>query len=252
VSTAVKSFDEARAQGAIALFGEKYGDQVRVVSVEDCTTELCGGTHVSSTGEIGVFFIVSESSVGSGLRRIEAVTGRGAEAYVQQRLADLHKIAASVNARPGEESERVQALLEQSREQRRAIQDLEGQLASQSVGSLVDQAEEIAGIQVLAAQVEAGSVDALRDMCDQFRAKLGTCLVALGAVINDRPMIVIALTKDLIPRGLHAGKIAGAAAKAMGGGGGGRPDMAQAGGRDAGSLGRALGDVPGIVRTNLK
>jgi len=251
VSTRVSALDEAMKSGAIALFGEKYGDQVRVVSVEGFSTELCGGTHLAATGQIGTFMIVSESSVGSGLRRIEAVTGRGAEAYIRERLGVLDEVRAVLGIRPGEELARAQALAEQLREQRRAIQALERQLAERSAGDLASRAVVVKGVTVLAAALEAKDVDALREQCDRFREQLGSALVALGALINERPMLVVAVTPDLMARGLHAGNIAGEAARLMGGGGGGRPNMAQAGGKDAGKLAEAVAAVPGIVERLL-
>jgi len=252
VHTQIMPFEEARRSGAIALFGEKYGDQVRVVTIEGFTAELCGGTHLRATGEIGFFLIVSESSVGAGLRRIEAVTGRGAETYVRARLDTLEELQGLLPARPGEELQRTKALLEQVREQRRLIQELQRELASQHSEALLEKTVEVKGIPVLAAQVEANDVDTLRQMCDRLRDKLGSAVVALGATINGRPLLVVSLTKDLVGRGLHAGKLAGAAAKHMGGGGGGRPNMAQAGGKEASKLQEALAAIPELVSQSLQ
>jgi alanyl-tRNA synthetase len=240
ITAQVTGYQEALRQGATALFGEKYGDRVRMVRTGDISVELCGGTHLQRTGQIGFFKILSEASIGSGLRRIEAVTGRGAELYVQQRLDDLAKIAESLSARPGEEVERMGALLESLREARRTVEAMQHQLAARSVGSLVDEAIEVEGAHILAAQVEANNIDTLRQMSDRFRDKLGSSVVGLGAVIDGQPMLVVALTKDLVEKGLHAGKLAGAAARHIGGGGGGRPDMAQAGGKDPNGLPAAL------------
>jgi alanyl-tRNA synthetase len=251
ISTNVKSYDQALADGAIALFGEKYGDQVRVVSAEGYTTELCGGTHVQATGEIGLFLIVSESSIGSGLRRIEALTGRGAEAHVTATIATLHAVGQELGARSGEELERVREIEAQVRELRRELHKAQQQLAALDVDRLLDAAQEIGGAYVLAQVVEASDVDTLRGMVDRFRDKLGSSLVALGAVIEGRPMLVVGLTNDLMQRGLHAGKLAGDAARLMGGGGGGRPHLAQAGGRDADKLAEALANVMSQAKTQL-
>ncbi len=240
ITAQVTGYQEALRQGATALFGEKYGDRVRMVRTGDVSVELCGGTHLQRSGQIGFFKILSEASIGSGLRRIEAVTGRGAELYVQRRLDDLARLAELLSARPGEEIERMTALLEASRENRRTIEEMQRQLATRSVGSLLDEAVEVEDVQVLVAQVEASNVDTLREMSDRFRDKLGTAVVGLGAIIDEQPMLVVALTKDVVEKGLHAGKLAGAAAKQMGGGGGGRPNMAQAGGKDPGGLPAAL------------
>ena len=251
VTTRETSYDEAIKEGATALFGEKYGDRVRVVTVRGFTVELCGGTHLTSTGQIGSFLIAGESSIGSGLRRIEALTGRGAQAYTRERLTTLDTLANTLSARSGEETRRATALVEQLREQRRTIQDLERQVASRSVDSLLDKTVKIKGVQVLTARVQAGDADALREMCDRFRDKLGSAVVALGAIINDRPTLVVALTQDLVTKGLHAGKLAGTAARRMGGGGGGRPNLAQAGGKDVSRLADALAAVPELIAESL-
>jgi len=252
LTTQVLPYDEAVRQGAIALFGEKYGDMVRAVRVEGFTNELCGGTHLKTTGQIGAFVLVSESSIGSGLRRIEALTGRGAASYVRARLDTLATMAEMLGARPGEEIERLTAFYDESREQRRTLQELQRKLAAQSVDSMLDQVTEVRGIRVLAARVDVTELNTLREMCDHFRDKLGSAVVALGAVIENRPMLVVAVTQDLIDRGLHAGKLAGSAAQRMGGGGGGRPNMAQAGGKDASQLAESLGAVPGLVAEMLR
>jgi alanyl-tRNA synthetase len=247
VSTRVTTFDEAMRGGAIALFGEKYADQVRVVRVEGFTAELCGGTHLERTGQIGLFVIESEGSVGAGLRRIEALTGRGAEAFVRCKMEALQAVGAILSSRPGEETHRARELVEQLREQRRAVQELQRRLANQLVDDLLSQAIPVQGVKVLAVQVEANDVDSLREMSDRFREQLGSAVVALGAVLDGRPMLVVSLTPDLVSRGLHAGKLAGTAAKRMGGGGGGRPNMALAGGKEAAQLGAALEEVTRLV-----
>jgi alanyl-tRNA synthetase len=251
VSVRVSSFDEAIKEGAIALFGEKYGDTVRTVSIEGYSAELCGGTHLHATGEIGFFVITSESSIGSGLRRIEAVTGRGAEAYVRTHLDTLAAIGAALGARPGEELDRLADLQDQVRDLRHALQDAQRQLAARNVDALLDEAAEVNGARVLTARVDAPSVDALRELCDRFRDRLGSAVVGLGAVIGERPMLVVGITPDVVERGLHAGKLAGAAAREMGGGGGGRPNMAQAGGKDSSRLPVALETLRRLVEEAL-
>ena len=251
VSTRVTSFDEATEAGAVALFGERYGDQVRVVSVEGFTSELCGGTHLQATGQIGSFLIVSESSIGSGLRRVEAVTGRRAEAYIRGRLDALAMLSHALSAKPGSEVERAQALLEQLREQRRSIQELQRELALRNLDASLSQAVDVKGVRVLATKVQASDANTLRDMCDRFRERLGSSVVALGAIIHDRPVLVVALTQDLVTRGLHAAKLASAAAQRMGGGGGGRANMAQAGGKDSALLPEALAAVSDLVSESL-
>ncbi len=240
-------FDEAVKGGAIALFGEKYGEHVRVVDVEGFSSELCGGTHLHAAGQIGLFVIVSEGSVGAGLRRIEAVTGREAEAYVHERLDTLATVAQALGVRAGEELPEVQRLLAETHAQRRALQDLERQQASGQVDALLERAHEVSGVTLLTARVDAADVDTLREMTDRFRDKLGSAVVALGALIEGRPLLVVAVTNDLVARGLHAGKLAGAAARQMGGGGGGKPTLAQAGGKNADQLEQAIAAVDALV-----
>ena len=253
VEARVTTFDEARASGAIALFGEKYGDTVRMVSVGDHhSRELCGGTHLNSTGQIGFFRIVSESSVGAGLRRIEAVTGRGAEAYVQEQLDLLVEAAAALQARPDNLVQRAKELAEQLREQQRQIEQLSSQAVRQTVEQLLSQAQNVMGVQVLAGQVDADGVERMRQMIDRLRERLESAVIVLAAVIAEKPNLVAAVTPDLVEKGLHAGKLVGQLAKVVGGGGGGRPTMAQAGGRDASKLDKALKQVPTEVENQLK
>ena len=253
VQARVTSFDEARSAGAMALFGEKYGDRVRMISIgEGYSRELCGGTHLDFTGQIGFFQIVNESSIGSGLRRIEAVTGRGAEAYVQQQLDLITETAAALQTHPGELLRTVHELTEQVRELQRRIERLQSQAASHAIGQLVRQAQDIMGVHVLAARVEADSVDRLRQMVDELREQLGSAVIVLGTVVGGEPSIVTAVTGKLVDKGLHAGRLAGQLAKVIGGGGGGRPNMAQAGGHDATKLDEALRRVPVEVERQLK
>ncbi len=251
VSATVMAYTEALSQGVVALFGEKYGDQVRVIRVQDFTAELCGGTHLTATGQIGSFIITSEASVGSGLRRIEAVTGRGADEYRRHQAALLGQVADALSAHPDEVVDKAQALVEQMRQQRRLIQQLQERLAGSQVDTLLDGAQTVDGIRVLAAKVDVQDVDALRQMADQLRDRLGSAVVALGAVIDGRPLLVVGLTDDAIRRGLNAGQLAGTAARRMGGGGGGRANMAQAGGKDAARLQEALETVVSMVSEAL-
>lgn len=249
--------EQAKAEGAMALFGEKYGDTVRVVSIgdpegDDYSKELCGGTHVDSTAEIGSLRITSEGSSAAGVRRIEAVTGRGAEALIESRLAVLGSVAGSLRVRPEEVGDAVEQLRDQNRRLQQEIDELRGRLARQESQSLLDSAQQVDGLAVLAQRVQAENVDTLRQMTDWFRDKLGSSVVVLGAVIDDKPMLIAAATEDAVKRGIHAGNLVRDAAKVVGGGGGGRPNMAQAGGRDVEKLADALGIVPGWVERNLK
>ncbi len=246
------SLAEARELGAMALFGEKYGETVRVVRMGDYSLELCGGTHVTHTGTIGVLKIVSESAIGAGLRRIEAVTGPGAYQYLNERNQVLLETAAVLKAPPTEVAQRVEALQQALREREKEIGSLQGRLARYEVTDLLERMQLVQGIKVLATPVAAGDAESLRSMGDLIRDKLGSGVVILGAVWPDRVGFVTMVTKDLLARGLHAGKIIKEVAAAAGGGGGGRPDMAQAGGKDPAKLTEALAVGVQMVEQQLK
>lgn len=255
VKDRLTGFDRAVAEGALAFFEEKYEDTVRVISIgegsEDISQELCGGTHVGTTGEIGPFLITSEGSSAAGVRRIEALTGRAAQAVLANRLAALDTVAAGLRVQPEQTAEAVQRLQQQNRQLERELDQTRAQLSRQQSETLLDHAVRLNGLAVLAQQVEANDVDALRQMTDWFRDKLGSSVVVLGSVINEKPMLVAAATDDAIEKGIHAGNLVRDAAKIVGGGGGGRPNMAQAGGRHAEKLPEALGQVAGWVEANL-
>lgn len=240
VDTTVTDITKAREMGAIALFGEKYGDEVRVVKVEDFSQELCGGTHVKNTGQIGLFKITSEGSVGSGLRRIEALTGSYALAYLNQAETELKSIAAALKTSPGDLSHKVENLNRNLKEKEKEIEALKGRLSSAASGNLLEKAYQINEVQVLIEIVQGVDANSLRQNGEMLRDKLGTSVVMLASVIEDKVALVCFVSKDLTAKGVHAGKIVGAAAKAAGGGGGGRPDMAQAGARDASKIEEAL------------
>lgn len=240
VDTTVTDITKAREMGAIALFGEKYGDEVRVVKVEDFSQELCGGTHVKNTGQIGLFKITSEGSVGSGLRRIEALTGSYALAYLNQAETELKSIAAALKTSPSDLSHKVESLNRSIKEKEKEIENLMGRLSRAASGNLLEKAYQINGVQVLVEIVQGVDANSLRQNGEMLRDKLGTSVVMLASVIEDKVALVCFVSKDLTAKGVHAGKIVGAAAKAAGGGGGGRPDMAQAGARDASKIEEAL------------
>ncbi len=245
-------YQQAVTHGAMALFGEKYGDKVRVIKIgvpeEPFSQELCGGTHVHQTGEIGLFRIVSEGSVGAGVRRIEAVTGRAAQHLVQQRLGVLDAAAAHLGA-PAEEVDRaVLRLLGDLHSRQKEIGDLRRELARLEFEKLLSQVREVEGVQVLAARVHAVDVETLREMTDWLRTQLGSAVIVLGAVIAEKPSFVAAVTPDLVEKGLKAGAVIEKVARIVGGGGGGRPTLAQAGGRDPRRLDEALAVVPGVIK----
>ncbi|RFB38664.1 alanine--tRNA ligase [Brevibacillus sp. VP] len=239
---------EAKEMGAMALFGEKYGDVVRVVNVEGYSIELCGGCHVGNTAEIGLFKILSESGIGAGTRRIEAVTGRGAYQYLNQQLTTLKEVAQAVKSPQLHETPtRVEGVLAQLKETQREAESLRTKLGNIEAGTLTDQVQEINGVKLLATQVSATDMDNLRGMVDELKNKLGSAIIVLGSVEGDKVNIVAGVTKDLMGQGFHAGKIVKEVATRCGGGGGGRPDMAQAGGKEPAKLGEALSIVASVV-----
>ena len=250
------AYKDAVAGGAMALFSEKYGDVVRVVKVgwedEEFSRELCGGTHVQRTGQIGLFHVVSEESVGAGVRRIEAVTGRGAQRLAQERLRLLDQTAAILRV-PAEQLDRaVRNLYADLQTSQKEIARLRAELALQQTDGLAAHAESVNGVAVVAAQVVDADLQTLREMSDHLRAKLGSAVVVLAAAIDDKPQMIVAVTEDLVRRGVHAGEIVKVIARTVGGGGGGRPALAQAGGRDLSKLPAALAQVAEIVRKQLK
>ncbi|NLB51947.1 MAG: alanine--tRNA ligase [Syntrophomonadaceae bacterium] len=240
VNTTLTGVEQAREMGAIALFGEKYGDEVRVVKIDDYSMELCGGTHVKNTGQIGLFRILSEASIGSGLRRIEAVTGSYAFNYLRQAETNLKKAAGQLKTTVSEVNDRIEALNKTLKEKDREIDNLKAKLSNASSGDILNKAVSINGVNLLFEEVAYEDANLLRQNAEMLKDKLGTAVVMLGAVIDEKVSLVCFISKDLVEKGLHAGKLIGLAAKITGGGGGGRPDMAQAGGRDTSKLTDAL------------
>jgi alanyl-tRNA synthetase len=245
------SYKEAVAGGAMALFTEKYGDRVRVLKVGDpnapFSQELCGGTHVNRTSQIGSFHIISEASVGAGLRRIEAVTGRGVVKEMQTRLALLERAAEVLRTSPDQVDQKVMTLLNESDSQRKEIERLRRELAKYNIDKLLNNVQEVNGVRVLAAQVDAANNDVLREMSDWLRDRIGSGVVVLGAVMGDKPGLLVAVTPDLVTKGYDAGKLIRPIAAIIGGGGGGRPNLAQAGGKDAAKLGEAIAQAPKLI-----
>lgn len=252
--------EEAKEVGATMLFGEKYGDIVRLLSLRDEVTdngayslELCGGTHLLRTGQIGSFLITGEQSVSAGVRRIGAITGRAAENYIRRQRELIRSVSDKVGAQQPEQLEqRIERFQQELAEQSRELEALQREMARSQIKPLLELAIDVDGIKVLASQVEASDVNNLREMSDWLRDKLGSAVVVLGAEINNKPLLVAAATPDAIKRGAHAGKLIRQVAKAVGGGGGGRPNFAQAGGRDSSKLPAALSMVPELVRKQLK
>jgi alanyl-tRNA synthetase len=249
--TRLMNFDAAVAAGAMALFGEKYDDEVRVLRIGEFSTELCGGTHVSRAGDIGLFKILAEGGVAAGVRRIEAVTGEGAFDHVLETEHRLRDVAGLVRGSREDVEEKVRQLIERSRKLEKEIAQLKDKLASGRGKDLAADAETIAGIKVIATSVEGADAAALRNAVDQLKSQLGTAVIVLGSAGADGKVTLIAgVTADATAR-VKAGDVVNFVAQQVGGRGGGRADMAQAGGTDPGRLADALQSVAGWVRDRL-
>ena len=243
VSPAEMDLQEALRRGAMALFGEKYGDRVRVVRIGDFSTELCGGTHLDATGQIGLFKVTSEGAVASGIRRVEAVTGSAALRHVGQEEAALREAAGLLRIPPLELPRRLQKLIDEQKQLEKQLAQLEARLARSRAQELVSVAREVAGVPVLAVRVDGLDPDGLRAVLDAVRERLGSGVICLGGVTDGKVNLVASVSKDLTGR-FQAGKLIQEVARMVGGGGGGRPDMAQAGGKDPSKLEAALALVP--------
>ncbi|MEW6335360.1 MAG: DHHA1 domain-containing protein [Thermodesulfobacteriota bacterium] len=247
VETEVLPLAEAMKTGATAVFDERYGETARVVGMGDMSRELCGGTHVGRTGDIGFLKIVHESSIAAGVRRIEAVTGSGAVAYVRRLEEELRAAAGLLRTGLLETADRTERLLRTERELEKEIETLKGKLAARDSGDLLARVRRINGVDVLATVVEAADVKTLRDFGDKLRDRLRSGVILLGSRGGGKAMLLCLVTKDLTER-YHAGKIIQAVAPLVGGSGGGRPDMAQAGGPKPECLEQALDRLPELLQ----
>lgn len=246
------SIEEAKADGAVALFGEKYGDTVRVVKMGQFSTELCGGTHLDNTSQVGIFKILSESGIGAGLRRIEAVTGLGALETIKEEQQVLKECTGLLKVPIAEVADKIVGIMNEIKEKDRELEKLKGKLALGQVEQLISQAIVVEGINVLGIEVQADNMDELRNMAELLRNKLVSGVVVVAAAGDDKVNLVAMATKDVVAKGAHAGKLIKEVAQVVGGGGGGRPDMAQAGGKNPAKIGEALKLVPETVATQIK
>ncbi len=251
VETRVMPIADAMASGAMALFGEKYGEKVRVVGMGGFSTELCGGIHVGRTGDIGLLKVLSEGGVAAGVRRIEAVTGAGALAYIGELEAQLQKIADLVRGNRADAAGKVEQLQGRIKSLEKELEQLRAKLATGGSKDLVAEAKEVKGIKVLAAQLDGMDAKGLREALDKLKDKLAPAAIVLASVIDDKVTLIAGVTKDLTGR-LHAGELVNQVASGVGGKGGGRPDMAQAGGTNPAGLKAALESVPDWVEHHLK
>jgi alanyl-tRNA synthetase len=253
VEAKVLPYTQAVAEGAIALFEEKYGEEVRMLEIGKpaISKELCGGTHVNSTGEIGIFLITSESSIGTGLHRIEAVTGRKAESLIESRLTALQGLAKEIEGSLEEVPGKVKTLIDELEAERKRALSLERELSRRIAEDLPGQAEQVSGVTVLAAKVPALTMPILREMGDILRDRLKSAIVVLATVYNGKPNFLAMVTPDMIAKGFHASNIINQVAKVTGGGGGGKAAMAQAGGKDAAKIDEALKLVRSIIASQI-
>ena len=252
VRTSVMTLEEAKKTGAMALFGEKYGDSVRVVQMGDFSTELCGGTHVANTGDIAVFKILSESGVAAGVRRIEALTGPGVFAYYKELEDRLSEAAKIVKATPANLTEKLTHLMAEVKQLSSENESLKSKAARESLGNVMDQVKEIKGVKLLAAKADGADMNGLRDLGDQLKEKLGEGVVVLASEKDGKVNLVAMATDSAMAQGAHAGNLIKGIAALVGGGGGGRPNMAQAGGKNPAGIPQAIAEVEKVLEGQLK
>jgi alanyl-tRNA synthetase len=246
LETKIMNVEEALQTGAMALFGEKYSEKVRVVMISDFSMELCGGTHSSRTGDLGLFKILSESGVAAGVRRIEALTGEGAYQFIKGEEKELWGIASSLKAVPGELSSRIERLLERQKELERELSSFQDKLSSQEVSNLLPLVREIKGVKVLSAKVDGKDVKRMREFVDQLKGKIGSGIILLGGQTQNKVSLLIGVTSDLTQR-FNANELIKKIAVLIGGTGGGRADFAQAGGMDSKRLDEALKAIENLI-----
>lgn len=243
--------EEARKTGAAALFGEKYGDIVRVVSMGDFSIEFCGGTHVSNTGVITAFKIISETGVAAGVRRIEALTAKGLMNYYSELEEKLHRAAKLLKASPDKLEEKITHVLAENKELRAEVESLKSKLAKDAMGDVTDQIAEVKGLSLLAARIEGVDMNGLRELGDQMKEKLGEGVIVLASAVDGKVSLMAMATEGAVKQGAHAGNLIKGIASLVGGGGGGRPNMAQAGGKNPAGIDDAIGKVKEVLEAQL-
>ena len=251
VETREMSLDEAKKSGAMALFGEKYGEKVRVVRMGDFSVELCGGTHVANTGVITAFKILSETGIAANVRRIEALTGDGLMAYYQHTEEELRGAAKAAKTTPGELSRKIESMLEEIKALHSENEKLKSKLANNAMGDVMSQVVEVKGVKVLAVKVADVDMNGLRNLGDQMKEKLGEGVIVIASVLDGKVNLMATATDGAQKQGAHAGNLIKAIAGLVGGGGGGRPNMAQAGGKNPAGVEDALAKVKEVVEGQI-
>lgn len=244
--------DEAKKLGAMALFGEKYGSTVRVVKVEDYSVEFCGGTHLANTAQAGLVKILGESGVAAGVRRLEALTGEAAIRYYAEKESLLNEVSAALKASPLDSLKKVENLNQELKSAEKEIEQLRGKLVSGQTSDILSNAEEVKGVKVVIARFDTLDVEGLRNTGDMLKNKIGSGIIVLGSSYGEKVTFVVTATKDLLAKGIHSGNIIKEVAKIAGGGGGGRPDMAQAGGKDSAKIDEALKAALPVIEAQIK
>ena len=252
VVTDVMSLEDAKKTGAMALFGEKYGEKVRVVKMGDFSTELCGGTHVTNTSQIGQFKILSESGVAAGVRRIEALTGSNVRAYYDQMEAEMKEAASVLKTTPADLIEHIRKLQEELKAVKSENESLKSSAAKEALGDVMDKVQEIKGVKLLAAAMKDVDMNGLRELGDQMKEKLGEGVVVLISESEGKVSLITMATDGAMARGAHAGNLVKAIAPMVGGGGGGRPNMAQAGGKNPAGIDNAIAEASRVLEGQLK
>lgn len=252
VDTQVMTMEEAKKTGAMALFGEKYGDTVRVVMMGDFSKEFCGGTHVKNTGAIGAFKILSESGVAAGVRRIEALTGNGVMKYYKEMEDKLHEVAKALKATPANVVEKAEHLLAENKALHGELESMKSKAAKDALGDVMNQVTEVKGVKLLAARVSGVDMNGLRDLGDQLKEKLGEGVILLASDLEGKVNLVAMATEDAMKKGAHAGNLIKGIAGLVGGGGGGRPNMAQAGGKNPGGIEAAIAEAKKVLDGQIK
>ncbi|HEK4935995.1 TPA: alanine--tRNA ligase [Clostridioides difficile] len=248
----IMNIKEAKEKGATALFGEKYGDEVRVVSMGDYSTELCGGTHLTNTSQVGMFKILSEGGVAAGVRRIEAITGKAVYEYLKEREGIISEVCVNLKSKEDNLIQRISSLLEENKNLSKELHDMKAKMSLQSVDSIFDSKVEVNGVNLITNKFEGMDMDTLRETADNLRDKLGSGVVVLANVVDDKVNFVVTATKDVLDKGIHSGNIVREVAKIAGGKGGGRPNMAQAGASDVSKVDQALSYASEVIKTQVK